>query len=66
MKKVSVSKQAVERAIAALDEVETGVLGSTTGRVRTDVKAGVGADTDKCKPWMCPRPLYGVPTGVPM
>lgn len=64
MKKVNVSKQAVERAIAALDEVETGVLGSTTGRVRTDVKAG--ADPDKCLPWMCPRPLYGVPTGVPM
>ena len=61
MKKVDVSKSAVKRAIEALDEVETGVLGSTTGRVRTDVKAGAA-----CQPWSCPRPLYGVPTGVPI
>lgn len=59
MKKIDISKSAVERAVDALDEVETGVFGSPTGRVRTDVKAGL--DVGPCKPWMCPRPLYGVP-----
>jgi hypothetical protein len=59
MKKISISQSAVKRTIEALDEVETAVLGAPTGRFRTDVKAG--ADDGTCKPWLCPRPLYGIP-----
>ena len=59
MKKIHISQAAVNRTVEALDEVETAVLGAPTGRMRTDVKAG--ADDNTCKPWLCPRPLYGIP-----
>lgn len=59
MKKINISKSAVNRTIEALNEVETAVHGAPTGRLRTDVKAG--ADDNTCKPWLCPVPLYGIP-----
>ncbi len=60
MKKIKISEKAVGRAVQAMDEVETAVLGRTVPRIRTDVRAGAES-TLKCKPWMCPMPLYGVP-----
>jgi len=59
MKKIKLSEKAVNRAAKALDEVETAVLGRTVPRIRTDVRAG--AEDIWCKPYLCPRPLYGVP-----
>ncbi len=59
MKKISINKAAVKRTAEALDQVETEVLGAKIP-VRTDIRAGAeGGPT--CKPWLCPRPLYGVP-----
>ena len=57
MKKVTINKAAVKRAVDALDEIETGVLGRKIA-FRTDIRAGAEGDT--CKPWMCAQPLYGV------
>lgn len=60
MKKIKLSEKAVDRAVQALDEVETAVLGRTIPRIRTDVRAGLDGGPG-CKPWLCPMPLYGVP-----
>ncbi len=62
MKKVKISRSAVTRAAAALDEVEVAVHGRKIARVRTDVRAGAeDGGGFKCKPWLCPVPMYGVP-----
>jgi len=62
MKKVEISKLALERTVQALDEVEEAVLGTPPHHVRTGLRGGAedGAAHPKCRPGSCPIPMYGV------
>jgi hypothetical protein len=53
LKKYEITEEFL-KAKEMLSEIE-----GTGKNVQTDIKAGV-----TCKPWSCPRPLYGVGTGT--
>lgn len=60
MKKNVINEELAHKAMQEIAELERASGLKVRSGVRSGATEGATATTPRCKPWLCPQPLYGV------